>query len=155
MKKKIPFNSVSEISRKFKSVGELPAWLKGIVPSQQIRLVRITSGMTQEQLARKMKTVQGSVAQIEQAPDRDLRIFTLQKIAAALDCELVVRLVPKQDIEELLRERSLKKARELIALSSGNAALELQLPDKEFVEKEILAMQKTILEKHRSALWED
>lgn len=142
-----------QISDMFKSVRDLPEWALNQVPvPKQIRLIREALGMTQKQLAGKIHTVQSAVAQMENGSD--FQISTLRKIAKALNCELLVSLVPKQEITALLDELSTEKAKKLVSASSGNAAMELQSPEKKYVELEIREMKEQILRKNKKILWE-
>jgi transcriptional regulator with XRE-family HTH domain len=111
--------------------------------------------MTQEQLAQRAETAQPVVARVERSSGKDLRLSTVQRIAEALHCDVSVELIPKEDLSRMLEAKSLERARKLVAISSGNMALELQRPDRRFIEKQVEILKKEILEKHRKALWEE
>lgn len=146
---------VYQLGDLFKKVEDLPSWLlKNYTVHQQMRLLREALGMTQTQLAKLIKAKQSAIAKIENDPAHDMQLSTLKKIAEALNCELVVNLVPKRDIHEFLEEKAKEKAAKLISQSTGSTALELQKPDQKYIELQIEELKKEILEKHRKTLWE-
>ncbi|HXV27758.1 MAG TPA: helix-turn-helix domain-containing protein [bacterium] len=134
---------------------EVPANLSrsGSIPGQ-IRRIRTVLGMTQSQLARRTGISQSAVANIENNPAADLQLSTIEKLAKALDCGLLLAVVPNEKIADKLEERSKSVARKLIRISSGNAALEMQVPDAPSVAMAVENMQKELLARHRKWLWE-
>ncbi len=144
-----------QVSEKFKSIHEVPDWLKHEIPvSHEIRLIRQALGMSQEQLADKIGSHQHFIAHVENDSSNDVRLSTLKKIAQGLGCELVVNLVPKKIITETLEDKSLEVARKLISVSSGNACMEMQLPEPDFIQDQVKELQGKILSKYRSSLWQ-
>ena len=148
---------LSQVSKKFKSIKNLPEWLKQfLAPEDQIKMIRTAFGMTQNQLAKKIGFNSNvPVAKFENKEKENPTVETLKKYARALECELLIRLVPKKEIRTLLEERAEKKARKIVNISSANSAMELQKPDKETIKAEIERVKKELLEKRKSALWED
>ena len=65
---------------------------------------RIRKKMTQEQLAQRVGTTQSVIARLENPAYGKASISMLKKIADALDCQLVIKLEPK----ELARAKSRK-----------------------------------------------
>ncbi len=63
-------------------------------PAYQVARLRILRGLTQQELADKVGTQQPSIARIESGKRR-ASIAMLDKIAEALDAELVVSLRPR------------------------------------------------------------
>ena len=55
---------------------------------------RVRRGLSQRELAERCGTTQSAIARLERG-GRPPRIDTLLRIAEALDCELVVELVPR------------------------------------------------------------
>jgi len=55
---------------------------------------RVAKGLSQRELAERVGTTQSAIARLERG-GRPPRIDTLLKIAEALDCELLVELVPR------------------------------------------------------------
>lgn len=72
-----------------------------------IRAVREALGMTAEQLAKRLKVTQPTVAGLERSEQRgSIELATLRRVAAALDCQVVYALVPNQPLEKTVRERA-------------------------------------------------
>lgn len=55
-------------------------------------------GLTQAELAAKMNTTQSSIFRFEDTRNESMTLKTLQRIAEALDCTLIVDLVPHTNI---------------------------------------------------------
>lgn len=148
---------LNQISKKFKSIKNLPTWLKDFMDiSDQVKLVRAALGMTQIDLAKRIgykKNV--PVADLENKIETNPTIEKLKKYAEALECNLLIRFVPKQEITKRLDILAEKKAREIVSISTGSSALELQRPDKRTIENEVKRVKKEILEKRRSVLWKN
>jgi predicted DNA-binding mobile mystery protein A len=147
--------SIWMISNKFKDVGTLPKWLRhGISVFKQIRLIRQAFGMSQKQLAEKIGSDQKNIATLENKQLEDTRISTIKRIAEALNCDLLMTLVPKKKIEEFLEEKSLQAAKQIVAGSSSTMAMELQKPDKDSLKQQIQEIKTEILRKKRHILWQ-
>lgn len=68
--------------------------------------LRVMRGLSQSELARKAGTHQSRVSRIESA-EQEVTLGTIAKLADALDADVDLRLVPRQDREfyaELLRD---------------------------------------------------
>lgn len=143
-----------QVSKKFASIDQLPDWLINLPEfREQIKLIRSTLGMTQEQLGHLVNRSVRSIQQIENG-EANPKITTLYKIAEALNSKLVISLVPQKIITEYLNEKSLKKAQQIINLSEANATLEIQTPSIEEKMSQIEKLQKEIINKRREILWE-
>ena len=148
---------LKQVSKKFKSQKDSPVWLVQFLPIwEQIKVIRKAFGISQLQLAKKLGFSSNvPVAKLENGQIENPTLDTLKKYAEALQCELVVRLVPKKEIEKVVEEQAEKKAREIVSLSVGNSAMELQKPDNETIKEEIEKVKNELLEKRRSVIWED
>ena len=147
---------LSQISKKFKSLEDLPIWLRQfLAPEEQIKMLRTTLGITQNQLAKKIGFSSNVPVTELENKEKEPTIETLKKYASALECELLIRFVPKKEIKNLLNELAEKKARKIVSLSVSNSAMELQKPDKETIETEVERVKKELLEKKKSSLWEN
>lgn len=142
-----------QISKKFKAIDDLPAWLSNYPDfKDQIKLLRETLGMTQEQLGKMVNRSLRSIQQIESGEARP-KISTLYKIAKALNTELKITLVPRQNIIEFLDGKASKKAEQLVKLTETSSALEIQSPSKEESKVQVERLKNEILEKRRDSLW--
>ena len=120
--------------------------------SSQLKQTREKLGMTQEQLARRAGVTQSMIAEMESGRS-NLCMVTIQKLAEALNCTAMIGLMPQKDPDAILDERSTKLALEIISATSGSTAIELQLPDKGFIDSQLQKTKEDILKYHRSALW--
>jgi len=142
-----------QISRKLKSIDDLPDWLSNYPDfKDQIKLIRETLGMTQEQLGRKVNRSLRSIQQIESGYAMP-KITTLNKIANALNAELKIALIPRENLVDFLDEKASIKAEELVKLSKTSSALEIQSPSEHEVEEQVEMLKREILEKKRDVLW--
>lgn len=136
------------------SMNEIPDWLRPVSIGLQIRRIREALGMTQLQLAERSNLQQSVIAEIEGGKRTDLCLTTIAKLAGGLNCQSVVQIVPQKKIHELVDEKSTELARKIVAASSGSSAIELQMPKRSVINKEINEIKRDILEKHRSSLWQ-
>ena len=68
---------------------------EALEPNHQIARLRILRGLTQEELAQRAGTQQPSIARIESGRRR-VSLEMLERIAEALDADLLVTLRPRQ-----------------------------------------------------------
>ncbi len=142
-----------QISKKLKSIENLPEWLSDYPNlKDQIKLLRETLGMTQEQLGKMVNRSLRSIQQIESG-DAMPRISTLYKIADALNTELKIALIPRQNIIEFLNKKASKKAKQLVKLNKTSSALEIQSPSDEESKVQVESLKREILDKKRDSLW--
>ena len=146
--------SLKQLKRSLKHWSSLPAWVRQRIPlGQQILMVRTALGMTQEQLAKRVSSSQRAIVRLEKE-EGDPQVSTLKRIAESLNCELLIRFVPKADIGELIKGKAKAKAEALVTMSVSSANLEIQKPSKGVVQSEIRHLIQDILDKKRSSLWE-
>lgn len=80
----------------------------------QIRANREARGLSQRQLAELMGTTQSAVARLEDPARANVRLGTLQKLAHAFDCALLIKFVP---FSELARDLERQAPEQLVAIS--------------------------------------
>ena len=86
--------------------GQISDWLTQYPDyKNQVKMIRETLGMTQDQLAKMVDLTPRAIRTIENG-EAFPRINTLQKIADALNAELHIFLAPKQDISGFLKKKS-------------------------------------------------
>ncbi len=68
--------------------------------SQKIRRLREKLGMTQQSLAKKVKTTQSAIARIESADYEGHSLSKLEEIAKALGAALVIDFIPARKIKK-------------------------------------------------------
>ena|SRR3989338_9283319 len=121
---------------------------------EQIKGLREALGMTQAQLGERSGLSQSMVADIENGRRPNLTPLTIAKLAQGLNCHYISQLIPVKDIETILDEQSSMVARKIISTTSGSMAIEMQLPPKASIDEQISALQKELITKHKSALWQ-
>jgi predicted DNA-binding mobile mystery protein A len=95
-----------------------------------VRSIRTALGMTVKQLAQRADISQPSVSQLEKSEAAGrVRLDTLERIADALDCELVYALVPRQPLSDIVAERRRKVALQRYLRAAHSMALENQLDE--------------------------
>ena len=68
--------------------------------SQKIRKLREKLGMTQQALAKKVKTTQSAIARIESTDYEGHSLSKLEEIAKALGAALIIDFIPKEKIKK-------------------------------------------------------
>lgn len=120
-------------------------------PQGWLKTIREALGMTSTQLSRRMGLSQPRVTQMEKN-ERNLKISTLERAAAALGCHLVYALVPDEPIETILQKKAREKALALIQKVNVNMALENQQVS---LNDQIEELAAELLRGSLSELWED
>lgn len=107
--------------------------------------------MTSTQLARRMDISQPRVIHMEKN-EKNLKITTREKAAAALGCRLVYALIPEEPLEKTLHKRALGKAEALIRKGNINMALENQHGE---AEQQLEELTSELLSGSLKDLWEE
>ena len=119
-----------------------------------IRAIRDALGMTGAQLASRMGVSQQAVTSLENSEANEtIRLETLRKAAAALDCRLVYALVPNKPLEDMVAERARAKAIATIGGVSHSMAMEDQkVLDDDLEERIQIFISETLRDRD---LWDD
>ncbi|HEX5122638.1 MAG TPA: mobile mystery protein A [Rhodanobacteraceae bacterium] len=95
-----------------------------------IAAIRKALGMTRAQLGRRLGITEASVADAERSEKDDrIRLDTLRRTAAALDCELIYALVPRKSLAAMIDARMNAIAEAEYRRTAHSMALEDQLED--------------------------
>ena len=99
-----------------------------IPPIGWIKAIRITMGISLEQLGKKLSITKQSMKEIEQREaEGTVTLNRLNEVAKALDMELVYGFVPKDgSLEALLERKSLEAATKIVMRTSQTMKLEDQ-----------------------------
>lgn len=119
-----------------------------------IRILRIYLRMTQADLARRARIPQSHLAGIE-AGKMDPRISTVQRIYAALSCQMPLEPLPQQELKEILRRRAREIALQRLQQSAGTMALEGQAAEAEVFSQLLEKKTDAILNDPRERLWKN
>ena len=120
----------------------------------QVKQIRTALGMTQQQLAERSGLSQNVIAEVESGKRENMTLTTIQKLADGLKCQFVGQLIASRDIPTLREEQGTHVAQKIISISSGSAAIEMQLPSQATIEKQIEDLKRDLLTKHEFALWQ-
>jgi predicted DNA-binding mobile mystery protein A len=92
-----------------------------------IRTLRKTLGMTTAQLALRLGVHRSRVIKIEEAEKDDaLTLRTLRQVAEALNCDLVYALVPRQSLQNTIKQQANLVAKQQLKRVAHSMALEDQ-----------------------------
>ncbi|MHC4290400.1 MAG: mobile mystery protein A [Planctomycetota bacterium] len=98
-----------------------------VPPKGWVRAIRNAIGMTGQQLARRLGTNRQRVARIEQDEKQGrVTVNTLRNVAEAMDCEFVYGFVPKESLEQTVRDQARRVAVKRMDRSNQLMRLEAQ-----------------------------
>lgn len=128
-----------------RALGEVDApqdgWLRGI---------RYALGMTINDVARRAGVTGPAVTQAERSErDGTIRLETLRRFAAAMDCRVVYAVVPAASLEETVRHRARELAREELARVQRTMSLEAQ--DVAITDERVDELARRLVD--RAGLW--
>lgn len=125
-------------------------------PSGWIRSIRLSLGMTLQQLADKLSITKQSVYELEKREKKgSITLKSLKELANAMDLQLVYALVPKDGSLDLLIERKAQElAQRIVSRTSDNMKLEAQENSNERIEKAIHERSITLKSEMPRVLWD-
>ena len=114
-----------QVSRRLEEIRSFKTVVKGI--DSWIDYVRLGLGMSLSQLASRVGVAQSSLSgSIKLEKEGRISIGKLKEIAESMDCELVYGFVPKQKIEDIMRDQARKKTLNLMNEAETQMSLEDQ-----------------------------
>jgi len=121
-----------------------------------IRAIRDALGMTTTQLAKKLGVAHSRIVAMEKDEVLgNLKLSTLERVADALDCDLVYALVPRQGLEAKAKTQATKKAKALLQSAEHTMQLEAQPSSKEDNARQLEALVQELLQGSQARLWDD
>ena len=125
-------------------------------PSGWIRSIRLSLGMTLQQLADKLSITKQSVYELEKREKKgSITLKSLKEVANAMVLQLVYALVPKDGSLDLLIERKAQElAKRIVSRTSDNMKLEAQENSNERIEKAIHERSITLKSEMPRVLWD-
>lgn len=119
-----------------------------------VRAIRDALGMSGRQLGARMGITAQSVAELERSEALGtIRLNTLRRAAAALDCTLVYALVPNTSLAETVETRTRRLALHALGQVSHSMALEDQAVSERDLEERVRAYAAQAL--RARDLWEE
>lgn len=147
-------DKVNKAVSQFGSLTMLPN--NGLPKEGWLRTVRSALGISGTQLAKKLGVTKARVSKAEQdEPHGSVTLKTMQTMAEAMDCKFVYAIVPKQNVEKVIKDRAIEKARVQVKTASTHMALEAQSLNKDQLEFEIDRIAAQIMGKMPSDFWND
>lgn len=113
-----------------------------------IKLIRESLGMSGTQLGKRVGLNQSNISRLENAElSGDAKLSTLRKVADSLNMRFVYGFVPKDGLENMVRQQAKKIAQERMAKATHTMLLEAQeLSDEEKARMFDDLVQKILIE---------
>lgn len=110
--------------------------------------------MSSRDLSKRLGVSPARVGQLERGEvDGSIRLSTLRRLAAALDCELLYVFVPNEPLEEMVRRQALRKAAEDVRLRVTDARPEDQAVVAQLLAELVGARVVELIDTH--GLWRE
>ena len=84
-----------------------------------------------------------------------MTLKTMKSMAEEMNCRFVYAVIPEENIERVLKERAIKKAKARVKAASTHMALEAQSLDQQTLNFEIKRIACEIVRGKPSDLWSD
>lgn len=127
-----------------------------VPPTGWLKAVRVSLGMSLQQLANKLSITKQSVREIElREQEESITLKSLRETANALDMVLVYGLVPKDgSMEKLIDRKARELAAQIVARTSNTMRLEDQENTKERLKKAVDERTVAIKNELPKMLWD-
>lgn len=121
---------------------------------QRLRDIREALGMTQKQLAKKLKISQPALSRIEENA-ANCTLQTVIRTAQALGCEFLGVLSLRGGLEKMIEEKAAKRAKNILKRTFANMAMEEQQPGKKEYEYQFNKLVAELVANPGPELWDD
>jgi predicted DNA-binding mobile mystery protein A len=127
-----------------------------IPPTGWIKAMRMSLGMSMQQLGNKLKISKQGVMDIEKREKEGaITIKALREIAHAMDMQLVYGFVPNDgSLDALIEKRAIQLAKEIVLRTSNTMHLEDQGNSNKRIEKAIKERAEIIKREMPKILWD-
>ena len=127
-----------------------------VPPTGWIKAIRMSIGMSMQQLGNKLSISKQGVLDIEKREKEGaITIKSLREIARALDMQLVYGFVPNDgSLEALIEKRAKELATQIVLRTSNTMHLEDQGNSKKRIEKAIEERAEIIKNERPKILWD-
>lgn len=144
-----------KISQLTKAIGEYPRRHKAPPRNGWVRAVREALGMTQTQLAARLRVARQTVDDLERAEaGRRITLESLDRLAQALDCRVVYAVVPERgSLGDLRRQRALALAEALLRPGEHSMKLEAQGVSRSERQRQRKRLAEQLLHGSPRKLW--
>ncbi len=125
-------------------------------PKGWVKAIREALGMTTSQLGKRMKVSQPRAVAVEKAEAQgSITLGSLERAAHALDCRLVYALVPRDSLDEIVRERAAILAKKHLNSVSHTMELEAQGMNKDDEKEQFKRLVEKLVMQPGSKLWQE
>ena len=127
-----------------------------IPPTGWIKTIRLTLGMSQQQLAKQLNITRQSAQELEQREkEGSITIKTLTEVAAAMDMKLVYGFAPIDgSLENLIERKAREMAGKIVLRTSHTMKLENQENSDARIKKAIVQRTKELVNEMPKTLWD-
>ncbi len=145
---------LEQLDRKLKVF--TPVQKVAVPPTGWLKIVRVSLGMSLQQLAVKLTITKQSVQEIEQREkEGSITLKSLRETADALDMQLVYGLVPKDGTVEALIERKAKElALKIVSRTSNTMKLEDQQNSNQRLQRALEERTSILINDMPKMLWD-
>ena len=120
-----------------------------------IRTIRESLGMTQSQLAARLKITQQALNDLEKSEaEGKITLDSLRRLASALGCRFVYAAVPEQPLGEIRRQRAHDVAKKQLGRVSRSMKLEAQGTSERETKRQIEELTEELLQGSARKLWQ-
>ena len=150
-KKKLQIEQLEAKMKVFSSCGKVAA-----PPTGWIKAVRLSLGMSLQQMANKLSVTRQSAGDIEKREmEGSITLKALKEAANALDTDVVYGLVPKDGSLDRLIERKAKRlAIEIVKRTSSSMELEDQVNTEKRLRKAVTERTASLKNEMPKILWD-
>lgn len=125
-------------------------------PKGLVRAVRDALGMTGRQLAGRLQVNKQRISRIEHDEKTGkIKLETLQKVAEALHCDFVYGFIPRNSLEQTVRNQARQVAERRMARTNQTMRLEKQELGKKEQEKALQDLTAEIVTEMPKSLWDE
>jgi len=121
-----------------------------------LKTARKALGMSGAQLAQRLGVTKGRVSQAETSElSGGVTLRTMQSMAQAMSCRFVYAIIPEKDIESVIKDQAIIKAKARVKAASTHMALEAQSLDRQALDSEIERITSEIMSKIPADFWSE
>ena len=120
-----------------------------------IRTIRESLGMTQSQLAARLKITQQALNDLEKSEaEGKITLDSLRRLASALGCRFVYAAVPEKPLGQIRRQRAQDVAKKQLGRVSRSMKLEAQGTSEREIKRQIEELAEELLRGSPRKLWQ-
>ncbi len=127
-------------------------------PSDWLKALRGSLGLTIRQLAERVGVGHGSIAQLEKRePKKKVTLESLENAARAMDCKVVYAIVPIKSgntLDDIIKSKAQEAAGLILKDVAHTMRLEKQGTSEKQIQKEIERVAKELIESNDPRIWE-